>query len=160
MIELLVVIAIIGVLAATVMASLNDVRASSRDAARLAQIRNIQIALESYYNHHMEYPDEQTYTSSTGLFANNCGGSNDWSQLIEDHMRSYISSAAKDPLHPNNPWPYCFMYKRGDYHLCPPAGQGYTILFVSEKTIFGGLKLYGVQGEGNPPVAARYCVHP
>ncbi len=50
LIELLVVIAIIGVLASVVLASLNTARKKSRDARRIADIKQIQLALELYFD--------------------------------------------------------------------------------------------------------------
>jgi len=50
LIELLVVIAIIGLLASTVLASLSSARSSARDAGRLSDIKQLQIALELYRN--------------------------------------------------------------------------------------------------------------
>src|SRR3989338_11428176 len=50
LIELLVVIAIIGVLASIVLASLNSARAKSRDARRITDIKQIQLALELYFD--------------------------------------------------------------------------------------------------------------
>lgn len=50
LIELLVVIAIIGVLASIVLASLNTARKKSRDARRLADIKQVQLALELYFD--------------------------------------------------------------------------------------------------------------
>ncbi len=50
LIELLVVIAIIGVLASVVLASLNSARQKSRDARRIADVKELQLALELYYD--------------------------------------------------------------------------------------------------------------
>ena len=57
LIELLVVIAIIGVLASVVLASLNTARKKSRDARRIADIKQIQLALELYFDANRAYPD-------------------------------------------------------------------------------------------------------
>lgn len=50
LIELLVVIAIIGILSSVVLASLNSARKKSRDARRVADIKQVQLALELYYD--------------------------------------------------------------------------------------------------------------
>lgn len=49
LVELVVVIAIIGILSSIVIAGLGDARKSGRDAKRVADIKNIQIALQLYY---------------------------------------------------------------------------------------------------------------
>ncbi len=64
LIELLVVIAIIGVLAAVVLVSLNSARAKSRDARRLADVRQIMTALELNFNDTNAYP-----TTGAGIAA-------------------------------------------------------------------------------------------
>ena len=56
LIELLVVIAIIGILSSIVLASLNSARQKGRDARRLSDIKQIQLALELYYDAHGVYP--------------------------------------------------------------------------------------------------------
>ncbi|MGI6374007.1 MAG: type II secretion system protein [Patescibacteria group bacterium] len=61
LIELLVVIAIIGLLSTLSIVALNSARARSRDARRVSDVKNIQMALEMYYNDHLVYP---TNTSS------------------------------------------------------------------------------------------------
>ena len=56
LIELLVVIAIIGILSSVVLASLNSARQKSRDARRIADIKQIQLALELYFDSSRSYP--------------------------------------------------------------------------------------------------------
>ena len=56
LIELLVVIAIIGILASIVLVSLNTARSKSRDARRVADVRQIMTALELFYNDNSGYP--------------------------------------------------------------------------------------------------------
>ena len=56
LIELLVVISIIGLLASIVLLALNSARAKSRDAKRLADVRQLSTALELYYNDNNSYP--------------------------------------------------------------------------------------------------------
>jgi len=56
LIELLVVIAIIGILSSVVLASLNTARTKARDARRVSDIKQLQIALELYYDSNGTYP--------------------------------------------------------------------------------------------------------
>jgi len=56
LIELLVVIAIIGVLSSVVLASLNSARQKGRDAKRISDLKQIQLALELYYDANGQYP--------------------------------------------------------------------------------------------------------
>ncbi len=56
LIELLVVIAIIGILSSVVLASLNSARQKSRDARRLSDVKQMQLALELYYDANGSYP--------------------------------------------------------------------------------------------------------
>ena len=56
LIELLVVIAIIGILSSVVLASLNSARQKSRDSRRVADVKQIQNALELFYDASSTYP--------------------------------------------------------------------------------------------------------
>lgn len=56
LIELLVVIAIIGLLSTLAVVSLNNARQKSRDARRVSDIKQIQTALELYFNDKNAYP--------------------------------------------------------------------------------------------------------
>ncbi len=50
LIELLVVISIIGLLSSVVLSSLNGARKKGRDARRLSDLKQLQVALELYYD--------------------------------------------------------------------------------------------------------------
>ena len=56
LIELLIVVAIIGLLASVVLVGLGGFRARGRDARRIADLRETQLALELYYTKNNAYP--------------------------------------------------------------------------------------------------------
>lgn len=74
LIELLVVIAIIGLLSTLSVLALNTARAKARDAKRISDVKQIQTALEMYYNDVNDYPAQASITpgqsigSSNGVF--------------------------------------------------------------------------------------------
>jgi prepilin-type N-terminal cleavage/methylation domain-containing protein len=69
LIELLVVIAIIGILSSIVLVSLNTVRVRARDARRLADIRQLQSALEIYFDRNVGYPGTTSALTAGGIMA-------------------------------------------------------------------------------------------
>ena len=69
LIELLVVIAIIGILSSVVLASLSTARQKSRDAKRISDIGQIQLALELFFDASQSYPS----TTPTGCAPTACG---------------------------------------------------------------------------------------
>lgn len=79
LIELLVVIAIIGILSSVVLASLNSARQKSRDARRLSDVKQLQLALELHFDTDAAYP-----TTAEGL-----------AKLATDN---YIATIPDDPL--------------------------------------------------------------
>ena len=74
LIELLVVIAIIGILATISIVSLSNARAKSRDAKRAGDMKQVQTALELFFNDKGRYPSasewdaNQIFSTSTGYF--------------------------------------------------------------------------------------------
>lgn len=80
LIEMLAVIAIIGILSSIVITSLDNARKSGRDAKRVSDIKNLQIALSLYYNDYYKYPSGV----SSGSLANTL-------------VPNYISAIPKDP---------------------------------------------------------------
>ena len=75
LIELLVVIAIIGILSSVVLASLNSAREKGRDARRISDLKQLQLALELYYD----------------------GGSNTYPAALASLTPNYISVIPTDP---------------------------------------------------------------
>lgn len=89
LIELLVVIAIIGILATVIIVSLNSAKTKARDSKRIADLKQIQLALEMYYNDYGHYPIRHAYTTSA-----DCGSN--WCVLATD-LANYVSSLPIDP---------------------------------------------------------------
>lgn len=94
LIELLVVISIIGILATIVMVSLNTARAKARDARRISDIRQIQLALQMHYDAVGSYPA----SLSAATF-----------------IPTYLSAAPVDP-DGTSAYQYCVASTKG-YHL-------------------------------------------
>ncbi|MFA4890514.1 MAG: type II secretion system protein [Candidatus Paceibacterota bacterium] len=67
LIELLVVIAIIGILSSVVLASLNSARKKSRDARRISDLKQIQLALEMYADASGSLYPAGDYATAMGL---------------------------------------------------------------------------------------------
>ncbi|HEY0980312.1 MAG TPA: type II secretion system protein [Candidatus Paceibacterota bacterium] len=93
LIELLVVIAVIGILASVVLASLNSARAKGRDAQRVSTIREIQKALEFYYDKYGYYPN---YTE------NECVGTEGYTTTNNNFMQSLVTEGFL-PAYPKDP---------------------------------------------------------
>lgn len=92
LIELLVVIAIIGMLSSVVLASLNSARAKSRDARRLADMKQIQIALELYYDTNGGYPNYWPWRSQCVGW-----GTHTPANVIPGLTPTYLPSMPSDP---------------------------------------------------------------
>lgn len=105
LIELLVVIAIIGILSSVVLASLSTARAKSRDARRVSDLGQIQLALELYFDANSSYPY-------------NAGGLQSWTSAavpaagVGSTSPSYIPKIPSDPTAGTN------------YYYCPMAAKG------------------------------------
>ena len=98
LIELLVVIAIIGILSSVVLASLNTARLKSRDTRRIADIKQLQLAMALYFDSTGYYP-----TSTANL------------------VPTYIAAIPTDPLPANGAYKYagiaCSSGLPASYHL-------------------------------------------
>jgi len=128
LIELLVVVAIIGILSSVVLASLNSARAKGRDARRLSDMRQVQIALEMYYDSNGFYPNpgwgwRGECNAYGGLTPNN---------VVPGLTPTYISTFPSDPTMDKAANTSCYLYLSNgtDYtlldHVITDVGFSYT----------------------------------
>ncbi len=113
LIELLVVIAIIGILASTVMVSINSARIKSRDARRLTDMRQIQTALELYYNTYNRYPD----SDYGGCGSWDCSGDGN-GFLHTLATAGFLPADIIDPVTNNSCGNYCYYRYPSGYAGC------------------------------------------
>jgi prepilin-type N-terminal cleavage/methylation domain-containing protein len=110
LIELLVVIAIIGILSATVLVSLNTARGKARDARRLADVRQIQTALELYYHTHGSYPASPA-AGFTWARSSCVSGSQYYTALQPLVTEGHLPSLPQDPVNSSAGSPHqCYWY--------------------------------------------------
>ena len=121
LIELLVVIAIIGLLSTLAVVALNSARQKARDSKRVSDVKQIQTALELYFNDNDAYPlnpgapaaseigRDITCIDSTGWRASGC--------LATVYMglapRDPQSEVADDACAPAETAPCDYVYQRG-----------------------------------------------
>jgi general secretion pathway protein G len=100
LIELLVAISIIAMLTSITMASLSSARWKSRDAKRLADIKNIELAVNQYYVDKGYFPKRNRAYSGIDQ-SGSCGtGNQAWCDLQTD-LSSYLNTLPIDPLIPD-----------------------------------------------------------
>lgn len=119
LIELLVVISIIGLLSSIVLTSVNSARAKARDARRIADFRQIQTALEFYYDKYNVYPGPASGVCNPGENEHSDGWCRDMRQNNgATPIQNWIPGLEEFlPSMPHNPKPYA---SRGPwpYHYC------------------------------------------
>ncbi|MBU6500330.1 MAG: prepilin-type N-terminal cleavage/methylation domain-containing protein [Patescibacteria group bacterium] len=101
LIEMLIVVAIIAILASIVLLGLGPARISSRDARRIADMRQVQGLIEQYYNDCNSYPGGPSTNSNCtkqGLITPN--DSTSWTKL-QTALNNVVSSVTL-PLDPIN----------------------------------------------------------
>jgi prepilin-type N-terminal cleavage/methylation domain-containing protein len=118
LVELLVVIAIIGLLATLSVVALNNARLKSRDAKRVADVKQMQTALELYYNDMNLYPpdDMMRPTSTLGIYSTSTVGTSTYMAVI--------------PTPPTPPvGPDAYTYTQDD------SGASYSLQYELEGTV-------------------------
>jgi len=131
LIELLVVIAIIGLLSTLAVVALNSARQKARDAKRVADIKQVQTALELYFNDQNRYPGSAeasgtAYAAITsavlGSASYQCLGTVGWAATG--------CSGAYMGLVPSNPTPV--HSAATNYYYTSTASNGYSLIFALE----------------------------
>lgn len=121
LIELLVVIAIIAMLASVILASLSSARFKAADARRKVDLRQLQTALELYYN------DNNAYPSTGGNWYGNTPNGGNRSAWIPGLAPTYIATLPQDPYYTPTAcgtWGGAYLYRSDgkDYkilNMCP-----------------------------------------
>lgn len=121
LVELLVVIAIIGLLSTMAVVALNSARAKSRDARRISDVKQIQTALELYYNDKGGYPPANSSQISTST---------------TDGMTAYMATIPTPPT-PND----CTVVATTPYYTYTPTSTapyvGYSLTYCLGGTTGG-----------------------
>ena len=126
LIELLVVISIIGLLSTISVVALNGARKKGRDAKRVGDIRQMQTALELYFNDNYVYP---TSVSPTAL-----GTATASKAICTGGLKAVCASSDKIYMGivPANPTP-----NGAAYNYTSADGSTYTITFTLEEATGG-----------------------
>jgi type II secretion system protein G len=127
LIELLVVIAIIGLLASIVLVALNGARSKSRDAKRIADFRELQTALELYYNDNNGYPPLTSCSNGGAESAPGGGYSACWSTFLPSQ---YIAKMPNDPINSLYSYGYAYIGEYKPSGLCSYVYTGSTNDYV------------------------------
>lgn len=104
-IELLVVIAIIGLLATLAVVSLRGAQVKARDVKRMADLKQLQTAVELYYSDNAAFPTPGSWDN------------------FSDELDTYLSNMPVDPINDVN-HRYIYMYD---------SVQGYVLGVVGEE---------------------------
>ena len=105
LIEVLIVVSIIGLLASVVLIGLGGFRARGRDARRIADLREVQNALELYYVKYNSYPE--------------ITGGDSWASLRSSLVEAGIgvTTISNDPLYPDYSYEYGVSADKQNYVL-------------------------------------------
>lgn len=114
LIELLVVIAIIALLAVLVLFSIENIRAKSRDARRVTDIKSVQEGLAMYHNNYQLYPVYDGYITGSDAVSNS---------LVADGVMLAV------PIDPLNKTMEGVIYK---YYYQSVQGKTYLIEYYLE----------------------------
>lgn len=102
LIEIMVVVSIIGILVSILVLSFNEARQNSRDNARKASLKQLQLALETYKAQNGRYPEKGcSYTGTQWVGPGLFGSGNSWgyscAEYIAGLVPNFIAALPNDP---------------------------------------------------------------
>lgn len=122
LIELLVSVAIIMLLSALAMAALNQARKGARDTQRISVLREMQTALELYYDEYGGYPTGD----GEGLGGWDTPGDGDF--VNELNVAQFLTASVHDPLIDDESGNLRYArYSAGDYGCAVERGDFYVL---------------------------------
>jgi type II secretion system protein G len=130
LIELLVVIAVIGLLASIVLVAVNSVRMKARDVKRKADLKQIRLALEMYYDTNDMYPRAGACAYGDNCYVYSTAGS-DWIPALT--AGGYMVSVPVDPIN-NAMYPWDTGNYSYSYGNVSPDGQAFDLTTQLENT--------------------------
>lgn len=123
LLELLVVVTIIGMLSSVVLASVSAARIKARDARRVSDLKQLQLALQLYYGENSAYPVATQYSSSepssSAFYVNPAG-------FVPGLAPTYIATLPRDPN--GGISSLCGSPYRHEYVYFSPDGTNYKLL--------------------------------
>lgn len=137
LIELLVVIAIIGLLATLAVVALNNARMKSRDAKRVSDIKQVQTALELYFNDQNGYPIEATVVNLGIPATATLSATNGFSATADG--TTYMGQVPESPTPPSTQIHYVYCSSATAGGACANDASSYTLTFPLEGAT-GGLE--------------------
>ena len=128
--EILVVVAIMGLISSIAFVSLQNARAEARDVKRVADIKQVQNALELYYSKYGVYPNTECNVLLPSIVA--CNSNFDAGDWISELTPEFIKELPNDPLNTTDP-PVVYIYSRHSDDM-EYVAQHYYIYYRSEVT--------------------------
>lgn len=98
LLEVMVAVAIISILSAIVYAGLGEARKKARDAQRMSDLQQLQLALRQYKDAHGTYPDYPTGTKISMMYEDN-----DPDPAKGGELKPFFPGPLADPLETTNP---------------------------------------------------------
>ncbi len=157
LVELLIVIAIIGILASALLVGLNGARQAARDARRIADLKQVQSALELYYSKCGNYPGGSTCpisipdTASNGMWPSVAG--------LDVAMKAALNIKIPVDLSASTPYEYYVYGNNQNYVLISKLETDNSALKsdIDSADLPSGL-LTGASTCGTATLDNSYCV--